>query len=232
MNELERVEAAALRDAVPRGGGRAEVVGGALCVAHPTVPVMEVNRALTLGGAVDVDAIAAWFEGPHTIATRDVELSHELGRRGYEPARSWMKFEREAAPVPAAETDASVEETLDRDAFAEIVGNPALAAMVGAPGWACFLARLDGQPAACGVLFVDGATAWLGIAFTREQFRRRGAQSALLAARITRAHELGATLLAVETGERLPDRQSSSYENILRAGFREAYLRANWRSPA
>jgi hypothetical protein len=46
VNELERVEAAALRDGVVLGGGRAELVGGAICVAQPRMPIMELNRAL------------------------------------------------------------------------------------------------------------------------------------------------------------------------------------------
>ena len=39
------------------------------------------------------------------------------------------------------------------------------------------------------------------------------------------------TALTVETGERIDGRPSTSYRNILRAGFAETYLRANWRSP-
>ena len=34
-----------------------------------------------------------------------------------------------------------------------------------------------------------------------------------------------------ETGERLPDKPSNSYRNILRAGFTEAYVRQNYLSP-
>jgi hypothetical protein len=35
-----------------------------------------------------------------------------------------------------------------------------------------------------------------------------------------------------ETGERVPGKPSNSYRNILRAGFAEAYLRANFMSAA
>jgi len=47
--------------------------------------------------------------------------------------------------------------------------------------------------------------------------------------RILDAAAAGCHTLFVETGERVPDRPSGSYRNILRAGFREAYLRPNWR---
>jgi GNAT superfamily N-acetyltransferase len=234
VNELERVEAQAVREAVVLGGGRAELVGGALCVSQPRVPIMELNRAFPVSDQVDVDAIAAWYAGPHTIGTRDVELQRELARRAYEPGRTLMKFERDDAPPPAVASDLRVEETLDAPLIGELLaGDPEtpMAAMVGAPGWHCFLAWADRTPVATGSLYVDGTTAWLGVGFTHPDFRRRGAQSALLAARIGVARSLGATLLTTETGERLPGQSASSYDNILRAGFKESYLRPNWTSP-
>jgi GNAT superfamily N-acetyltransferase len=212
MNELERVEAAALRDAVVLGGGRAELVGGALCVAHEAVPVLELNRAIPVGEEMDVDAIAAWYAGErHMIAAK-----LDLRSRGYAPGNPWMKFERDAAPAPRADTGLRIEETLDAGVFgpvaAEGSGLPAgaaapIAAIVGAAGWHCFIAFAGDEPAASGALYVDGRSAWLGIGATRPPFRRRGAQSALLAARIDRARTLGAALLTTETGAH--DRGSS-----------------------
>jgi GNAT superfamily N-acetyltransferase len=234
VNELERVEAQAVREAVVLGGGRGEMIGGAVCVAEPRVPIMELNRALPLGGVVDLDAIAHWFAGPHTIAARDEKLKRELAQRGYEPSRAWMKFERDNAPAPSADSEFRIEETVDRETFgALLTGDPQtpLAAMVGAPGWHCFVAWADGRPAASGALYVDGTAAWIGVGFTHPDFRRRGAQSALLATRIEAARGLGATVLATETGELVPDKPASSYNNILRAGFKEAFLRSNWSSP-
>jgi GNAT superfamily N-acetyltransferase len=233
MNELERVEAQAVRDAVVYGGGRGELVGGAMCVQLPAVPMMELNRAIVLGSAVDLDAIAAWFHGPHTIATHDEELGRELSSRGYTRGRTWMKFERGADPAPAAQTDARIEETLDGGLYGRLLGGgPELGGMVGAPGWRCFVGWVGDEAAACGALYADGTSAWLGAAFTREEFRGRGLQGALLAARIEAAVDGGATLLASETGEQLPDQPATSYRNLERAGFREAFLRANWTSPA
>lgn len=225
MNELERIEAQALRESVLLMGGRAELVGGASCVAHP-VPMIELNRALVVGEGIDVDAIASWYGSSAYVIQTTATL--ELERRG-----AWTKFERDASPAPAVATDLRVEETDDAAAFvrasnvfAEAV--PAVAELVGAPGWHCFVGWADGEPAAAGALFVDGGSGWIGVASTRPEFRRRGGQGALLAARIDAARTLGVTVLATETGERAEGRPSTSYDNIVRAGFREAYVRPNW----
>ena len=64
------------------------------------------------------------------------------------------------------------------------VTRPLLERLPGADGWQCFVA-FDGQtPAATGALFVTGSVGWLGAAGTMPEYRRRGAQGALLAARI------------------------------------------------
>jgi GNAT superfamily N-acetyltransferase len=81
------------------------------------------------------------------------------------------------------------------------------------------------------MLFVHGDTAWLGLGATLPEARGRGSQSALLARRIALAGELGCSLCVTETGESVVGRPSTSHRNILRAGFREQYLRPNYASP-
>ncbi len=107
-----------------------------------------------------------------------------------------------------------------------------VAALVGRPGWHCFIAFDGDAPAATGALYARGALCWLGVAATLPACRRRGAQGALLAARIRRAAEIGCTRLVTETGERTGDRPSVSYRNILRSGFAESYVRPNFVAPA
>ena len=67
-----------------------------------------------------------------------------------------------------------------------------------------------------------------GFAATLPEHRGKGAQSALLAERIGRAAELGCDVVVTETGEQRDDRPSNSYRNILRAGFSEVAVIANW----
>jgi len=43
--------------------------------------------------------------------------------------------------------------------------------------------------------------------------------------------EGGVTTLVVETGAPVDGRPGDSYRNVVRAGFREQYVRANWLSP-
>jgi hypothetical protein len=81
------------------------------------------------------------------------------------------------------------------------------------------------------VVYVENGHAWFGGAGTVPAARGRGGQNAIMAARMRRAVAEGAHTFVTETGERVPDRPSSSYRNILRAGFAERYVRANWLSP-
>jgi GNAT superfamily N-acetyltransferase len=232
VNELERVEAQAVRDAVVAGGGRAETAGGAVCFMHPRVPMPELNRAIPVGAVVDVHAILAWFDGRgHSVCVPPgyLGLEEQLGALAYEPAGSWMKFRRADEPAPDAATTLRIEQTRDAEAFSVASGTPPeLSGFVGGPGWLHFVAWDEDDPVASGALYADGEDGWVGVGATREEWRGRGAQSSLLAARIEAGRRLGVRRFATETGEE----QDSSYRNILRAGFHEAYLRANWRSPA
>jgi GNAT superfamily N-acetyltransferase len=107
---------------------------------------------------------------------------------------------------------------------------PLAANVVGRPGWSCYVAYDADAPAGAGTLYVHEGVGWLGLGATLPQFRGRGAQSALLAARIEGARRQGCREITTETGELEDDRPSNSYRNIVRAGFREAGARANFRA--
>lgn len=163
-----------------------------------------------------------------------------LRGHGFRPAYAWMKFVRDAHPprFPAPEGVEVVElGTSDQEPFGTIAaigfGLPAWAAeffahMPGRDGWRCYVAKVDAEAQACGAMLIDDGIAEFGVAATLEQARGHGCQTALLHRRIRDAAEADCQTLFVETGERLPDRPSASYRNILRAGFEEAYLRPNW----
>jgi GNAT superfamily N-acetyltransferase len=197
------------------------------------------------------DAVA-WMNGlgidyyvPVTPGLPGVGAAEQwLRDAGFEQGYAWMKFIRDASP-PKMDEPAGVDVSLLAEGegahfgqiAAEGFGLPAwtgsmFGGLPGRPGWRCYLARVDGEPAACAGLAIDGEVAELGIAATREPARGRGCQQALLRRRIADAAQAGCSALFVETGERVEGRPSGSYRNILRAGFAEGYLRPNWTRPA
>lgn len=88
----------------------------------------------------------------------------------------------------------------------------------------CFLAEVDGQPGAAGVLFLHDGVALFGGAATIPELRRRGLQAALLKERLRYAFESGCDLavMVAEAG-------SNSQRNAERKGFHVAYTRTKWR---
>jgi GNAT superfamily N-acetyltransferase len=242
VTEHEVIEAAALGSSVRAIGGRAEIVGGALCAQHRALPVPEANRAIPVEPRVDLAAAARWYDGhPHVVVAppADEYLAEALPGLGYVPARAWMAFEHAGDVLEPQPTELRVEEMQEGDAFdlalVEGSGMPDTARglftpLVGRVGWHCFVAWAGDEPAGCAAFYAEGRLAWLGMAATRPGYRRKGAQSALLVARIAAARALGVGGLYTETGAAGADGPGASYRNILRAGFRESYLRPNWQS--
>ncbi len=87
-----------------------------------------------------------------------------------------------------------------------------------------FLAELDGQPGAAGVLIIHEGVALFGGSATVPELRRHGLQAGLLEARMRYAFEHGCDLamMVVEAG-------SNSQRNGERKGFQIAYTRMKWR---
>jgi GNAT superfamily N-acetyltransferase len=167
-----------------------------------------------------------------------------LRENGFEPAYAWMKFVRDPHPprFPSPKGVEVVELSApDQEPFGTIAaigfdlpawGAGFFAHLPGRERWRCYAAKIDGEAQACAAMLIEEGIAELGVAATLEGARGRGCQTALLHRRICDAAEAGCRTLFVETGERVPDRPSASYRNILKAGFEEAYLRPNWRRPA
>jgi hypothetical protein len=228
-----------------------ERLDGALYLQAQQIPATQFNRLASLGLKPDAAAIGhalrrfraagvaqAWFQvapGPHQGET-EAHLD-KAGLRRHE--RRWVKFWRPAEPAPqpasALEIVAVDRASAGRYAAAVLAGfgmppmlKPWLEALPGRDGWRCFMA-LDGDDVVAGAaMHVADRIAWLGIGATRPEHRRRGAQSALLAARIEAGLALGVDGFATETGRPLPGEPGPSFANIQRAGFRIAYDRPNW----
>ena len=252
----ERAELEAFRDFYgildrDRCGRRLEIAGGVCGTVDGLRDALMVNRVLGLGlerpaTPAELDEIDAFFREAGTryaiSVSRDVSgLAELLKDRGYAPGYPWAIFRRGPEPYSAG-TSLRVEEIgVDRagdfgSVVAEAYGMPpgvvdAVSAIVGRPGWHSFVTYDRDEPAGVAAVFVYGTAAWFGFAGTRPQHRRKGSQGALFAARIAKAAELGAEVLATETGALVPDRPSNSYRNITRVGFEERYVRPNYALP-
>jgi len=86
-----------------------------------------------------------------------------------------------------------------------------------------FIAELNGKPISAGMLYMYEQTALLAGASTIPEGRNRGAQGALLRARLRYAAEQGCTLAMMCAAP-----GSQSQRNAEKNGFRVAYTRTKW----
>lgn len=252
---LEELHAASPAPVRERMGLRSEVVGTALVSVASGEPSILWNRAIGLGvgapaGPDDLRRIrdlyeragvARFFLHLHPEA-RPPDLRDRLAEAGLEKARGWMKFERDISMPPEVRTELRVERVgpewatdfghivADAFDFTEAAGE-AVAALNGRPGWHQFMSFDGKEPAGTGILFVSEGLGWLDMGATRPGFRGRRSQQAILAARIRFAAQAGCRTLFTTTGEEVPGDPQLSYANILKLGFREAYLRENFALP-
>jgi GNAT superfamily N-acetyltransferase len=193
-----------------------------------------------LSSTEPLDEIAAFYGETPWWVSDSHGLATELEARGFTRDYGWMKFTR-GVGAREAHSDLDVVRVGPEgaDDFATVVAGgfgmpdwakPLAANVVGRPGWSCYVAYDRAAPAGAGALYVHEGVGWLGFGATLPEFRGRGAQSALLAARIEDARRQGCRVVTTETGELEDDRPSNSYRNIVRAGFREAGARANFRA--
>lgn len=254
---LERLALEELHGAVPepvrkRMGLHSAVIGTARVSVAGHEPNILWNRVIGLGiGApaerADLDhvleiyrraGVGRFFLHLHPDA-QPPGLQDWLAEAGLAKARGWMKFERNAAPPPAVETDLRVERIgpewagdfgrIVADAFdqGEAAGQ-AVAALNGRDGWHQFMSFDGAEPAGTGILFVHEGYGWLDMGATLPDHRGRRSQQAVLAERIRFAANAGCHTLFTTTGEEVPGDPQHSYANILKLGFRESYLRENF----
>jgi GNAT superfamily N-acetyltransferase len=234
--------AAAPTDLKERHGIAATPIGDGLAFRVESLAgVAELNHALGVGTEDGLDELVDFYgETAHVVsALPGIDLDSALAARGYTPGHGWMKFSRSAEEAPpAVATDLRVGEVGEERAgdFARALCGgyglpeflvPWLELLPGRAGWHCFVAYEGADPVGAGAFHVHEGVCWIGMGATVPAHRGRGAQNAILAARIRRAGELGCETVVTETGEFVDGRPSGSYRNILRAGFEEEYLRPN-----
>ena len=98
------------------------------------------------------------------------------------------------------------------------------AALYGRPGWRLYLAY-DGQtPIASGAAFAQYGVAWFGMDATLTDFRRRGAQTALINRRIEDGRALRLVGFTAETGQP-PAGQEAAHTSVQQLQTRRLHAR-------
>jgi hypothetical protein len=175
-----------------------------------------------------------------------VQYPEWLAARGFKQGgRNWAKMYRGNEPAPPISTELRVE-TIGKeqaDAFANVLlpvfgitpaYRPLVKGNVGEPGWCHYLAFAGKKPVSTAAMFVNGEVAWVGFMSTLKTFRNRGGQRVMFARCIEEGLALGCKWFVAETEEDTLEQSNPSYRNMLRSGFKLAYMRRNYthRSPA
>ncbi|GII59850.1 GNAT family acetyltransferase [Planotetraspora thailandica] len=102
------------------------------------------------------------------------------------------------------------------------------AAFAAHPCFRAYVTRSGGEVVAAAGMYIGGETAQLLGAATLAPHRGRGAQTAMLRARIADATAAGCRVIFAETGAEAPGAHNTSLHNMARAGFVPLYTRVNW----
>jgi GNAT superfamily N-acetyltransferase len=254
---LEDLHQAASSDLRSSLGISGQTLGSAFVSVASTLPAsaIVINRAVGIGlrkpateetiqqiiDAYQSMGVDRYFLQIHPAAEPST-ISTWLHDRGLERARGWQKFSRGREAVPTARTDLTIREIgTDNGAdFAAILSDafdlgdrarPWLSQFPARDRWHVFMTYDGAVPAGTGSVFIDGEYAWIDFGATAPQFRQRGSQSSLLRHRVQFALDCGCRQMFTCTGEAVPGDAQHSYSNILKAGFKEDYVRANYAPP-
>jgi GNAT superfamily N-acetyltransferase len=195
--------------------------------------MVELVRSLNLRHRVG----QVWFQVSPMVSG---EWETVLEAHGFTPGGTWVKFIRDTSTPPEVYTRLDVRElgANDADDFARVywagfeVSDVRLEAwaraQVGRPEWKLFGAFERGEMVGCAALMLDSEVGGLMGAATLPAHRGKGAQSALMAARLRAAAHEGCRWVFTETGAETPDNPNPSMHNMRRMGFSELYERRNW----
>jgi len=226
-------------------------------LASREVAMVEFNRAMCVGivapaTETELDEASSWLQtnaapgwALQVAPAAQTGAVHDWLRRRVMRAAGtgWAKFTRGTSPVAPAQAS-RVQVRLVNAASAAAFGQIAqagfglpvatakwFAALCGRPGWRLYLAYDGETPIASGAAFVQHGVAWFGIDATLADYRRRGAQTALINRRIEDGRAARLVGFTAETGQPAAGQEAAhtSYSNYTRAGFTPAYVRPNYK---
>jgi len=230
-------------------------VADATLLMAPRIPLTLFNRAIGLGmtepaSADDLDTVVQAFVdagcstfgvawGPYS---EPAALASHLDAMLPTPAQrpSLAKMVRGTAPPSSAASDlriVAVDRSLvgetDR-ALTRAHGAPLpgmFAPLFWRPRWHLYAAMDRDVVVGGAALFLDGNSAWLGIAAVLPEYRRRGGQGSLMVQRIRDAIGAGATRIFTETDEPAHAGANPSLNNMERCGFEKIVSRTQFIGP-
>jgi hypothetical protein len=193
-----------------------------LCGRESSMDAASVARWIDLFTARDVKEFFVWLSpGPDMEAVRGWLEAGGLSRVPFVRYPTLLRDSGAQAPFM---TDLVIREVAPAEILAarEALGEalwPGYLRSAGRDGFFHYMAFDGARPVATAALAVQDDMAYLLSAATSEADRKRGAQQALIAARLARAAQIGCAVQASETLSIL----EHSLRNLQRSGFREVY---------
>jgi GNAT superfamily N-acetyltransferase len=227
-------------------------IGGGVAVSMRNDPTRYWSKALGFTEPVTADLVDEVLDfyrkqdNPHAvlqIAPDDLpdDWDEICATRGLQSGSEWVKLSAPIDAVPPADEgplQVGPVALAEAGEWAAVVSNAfgmtapgiaeMLAATVGHRGFHPYAVWAGEAVVAGANLFIDGDVASLNAGGTAPDFRGRGAQTALIHARIEAARAAGCRLVVSETGSPGPGERNSSLSNLRRAGLQPAYRRRNW----
>ena len=234
---------------------RVERRDGAVLLIAGKSPTLPINRVIGLGllsplTEAELDRVIEEYSNANVerfiiqwSPAAQPAVAHDwLITRGFTVlSRPITKVYRRAAAMHAIVADPLLTVTEigpdDAQTFEDLIAGPlgvpeglgpGIRSTLGLPGWRFYLVYDGHRPIAGSALFVKGRMGWCGLGATIETDRRRGAQAALLARRLSDAEADGCEWVTADTLAETAERASQSYRNMTRAGFTTIYDRPNY----
>ena len=227
-------------------------VGGVNALITSKIDVLAFNRVVGLGikesidenivdiilNKIDANKVKRFFIQIHPEVYSD-QLRRLLEIHDFYHYNNWVRLVRDNSPPHKVKTNLEIKNITKNEnkSFSEIAVKAFewpdeledwIASSVGRKNWYHYIAFEKNIPVATAAFFHSGDYAWFDFAATLSEHRGKGAQSALLAKRIDDCRKLGVKTIIVETTEQTSKKESPSYRNVLKAGFKEAYKRPNF----
>jgi GNAT superfamily N-acetyltransferase len=238
---------AMLKELWPESGAMFERVAGAYAIFAGADSPISRTIGLGLNGAVtraEIEQVEEFYRSRQATAQidlcplADASLKNLLNERGYQLGEFnhvWVQPLALYAAHGATAAGVSVREAgpSDADAWIRAVSGgfaerdnlteddlQVATVFFHEPDTRCFLSLVDGEAAGGGAMFIHEEVAAFFSGSTLLRARGRGAQTALLHARLLAAREAGCELALIKT---LPG--NASQRNVQRAGFQLAYTK-------